>query len=137
MLVTSFGLVVENIPRLEELPLGGRLRFCLQSWRHICQNNWVNNVVEYGYKIPLKYKPIQRKIPGNPPVSESAHEVLKQEALDLKLKQAVVVVDHVKDEYISSYFAVPKLRSPRKFRPILNLKYFNNVLRNIDLLWSI
>ena len=31
MLVTSFGLVVENIPRLEELPLGGRLRFYLQS----------------------------------------------------------------------------------------------------------
>ena len=136
-MINSIGIVVKNIPKIEELPLGGRLCFCIDNWRRICQNSWVNNVVEYGYRIPLKYKPNQRKIPVNPSVSGSAHEVLKQEALDLKSKQAIIVVDHLKDEYISSYFAVPKLRSPRKFRPILNLKYFNNVLRNIDLLWSI
>ena len=129
MLVTSVGLVVENIPKLEDLPLGGRLRYCIDSWRHICQNNWVNNVVEFGYRIPLKYKPTQWKIPSNPPVSESANEVLKLEALELKLKQAVRVVDHVKEEYISSYFAVPKVRSPGKFRPILNLKYFNKCVK--------
>ena len=32
-------------------------------------------------------------------------------------------------EYISAYFAVPKLRSPGKFRPILNLKTFNNSVK--------
>ena len=129
MMVTAVGLVVQNIPHLENIPLGGRLKHCIDGWQRICGNSWVNNVVKDGYKIPLKFKPKQRLIPKNPQVSDSAFQVLKQEALDLKVKHAVVVTTHVKDEYISSYFAVPKLRSPGKFRPILNLKHFNKYVK--------
>ena len=125
MLVTTVGLVIDKIPKLENLPLGGRISHCIDNWRKICNNKWVLNVVEFGYKIPLKFKPKQRRIPSNPTVSDAAFEVLKSEALDLKAKHAVTEVSHVENEYISSYFAVPNPRSPGKFRPILNLKYFN------------
>ena len=41
-------------------------------------------------------------------------------------------VSPVPGEYVSSYFAVPKLkRSPDKWRPILNLKKFNKFIRHI------
>ena len=129
MLVTAMGLLVDHIPSLDTIPLGGRLGHCLDSWRKICHNSWVCNVVEFGYKIPLKFKPKQRKVPLNPEVSEAAFEVLRDEALGLKAKKAVVVACHTPGEYISSYFAVPKQRSPGKFRPILNLKYFNNCVK--------
>ena len=129
MLVTTVGLLLDNIPTLDMLPLGGRLRHCVQNWRIICQNSWVLGVVEYGYKIPLKFPPFQRNPPTNPSVSGPAYDVLVQEAIGLKTKEAVSVVDHCPGEYISSYFAVPKPRSPGKFRPILNLKYFNKYVK--------
>ena len=115
MLVTTVGLVIDQIPKLENLPLGGRISHCIDNWRKTCNNKWVLNVVEFGYKIPLKFKPKQRKIPLNLSVSDAAFEVLKSEALDLKAKHAVTEVSHVEDEYISSYFAVPKPRVQENF----------------------
>ena len=75
-----------------------------------------------GYKIPFKFVPKQCFLPKNPKVSGSAHEVLVQEAADLLAKESIVPVGHVKGQFVSSYFAVSKARSPGKFRPILNLK---------------
>ena len=109
--------------------MGGRLSQCIDAWRKVCNNSWVCNVVEFGYKIPLKFKPKQKKIPTNPQVTDSALNVLVREAKELKAKKAVSVVSHCEGEYISSYFAVPKLRSPGKFRPILNLKHFNKCVK--------
>ena len=129
MMVTAVGLLVDRIPTLDSLPLGGRLRHCIDGWRKICNNSWVCNVVEFGYNIPFKFKPKQNKIPSNPQVSSLAHDVLKNEAIDLKAKGAVRVATHCAGEYISSYFAVPKPRSPGKFRPILNLKRFNKYVK--------
>ena len=129
MMVTAVGLVVDRIPSLDNLPLAGRISQCIEGWRKVCTNNWVCNVVEFGYKIPLKYVPRQYKVPGNPPVTDAAHKVLVDEAIGLKKKGAVSVVEHTTGEYISSYFAVPKPRSPGKFRPILNLKYFNKSVK--------
>ena len=129
MLITTVGLCLDNLPTLDMLPLGGRLRHCVQNWKIVCQNSWVLGVVENGYKIPLKFPPYQRNPPTNPSVSGPAYDVLVQEAIGLKAKEAVSVVDHIPGEYISSYFAVPKPRSPGKFRPILNLKYFNKYVK--------
>ena len=129
MMITAVGLVVDHIPWLHSLPLGGRLSHCIESWRKVCKNSWVCSVIEFGYKIPLKFKPHQKKIPTNPQVTESAFTVLVNEAKELKSKQAVIVASHCKGEYISSYFAVPKPRSPGKFRPILNLKHFNKCVK--------
>ena len=36
LMVASVGLVLDYIPTLNSLPLGGRLRHCVQNWRIIC-----------------------------------------------------------------------------------------------------
>ena len=129
LLLTSMGFVVDFIPALDDLPLGGRLRHCSQYWQKFCTSNWVRNVVSEGYKIPFKFRPIQRYWPENPKVSGPAFEVLKQEASDLLSKESIAPVTSVEGQYVSSYFAVAKARSPGKFRPILNLKRFNKSVR--------
>ena len=129
MMVTAIGLAVDMVPRLDKLPLAGRIGTFINGWRKVCSNPWVLRVVEFGYQIPLKFIPIQSSVPVNPAVTDEAHKVLVDEANDLKRKGAVSVVDHLPKEYISSYFAVTKPRSPGKFRPILNLKYFNKYVK--------
>ena len=111
---------------MESLPLGGRIRNFITNWRKITDNDWVLSVVEFGYKIPLKTTPSQNRVPKNPPAFGEAHNVLVNEANDLIKKHAVSVVEPVNGQYISSYFAVPKPRKIDQWRPILNLKYFNN-----------
>ena len=91
----------------------------------MCQSSWVNDIISGGYKIPFKYEPCQTRIPVNPTVSGPAYDVLLAEADELLAKEAVAPAAPDIGQYVSSYFAVPKPRSPGKFRPILNLKKFN------------
>ena len=130
LLFTSLGFIVETIPLLNKLPLGGRLKHCKHIWSRVCQSVWVNDVVSVGYKIPFKYEPCQSRIPVNPTVSGPAYDVLVAEAAELLAKEAVAPVAPDVGQYVSSYFAVPKPRSPGKFRPILNLKKFNKSIKH-------
>lgn len=129
IMVTAMGLVTSTIPALHELPLGGRIANCIANWRQIVDNDWVLSIVEEGYRIPLSSLPFQRKIPSNPSASGEAHNVLVNEALDLKLKAAVSVVSPEPSQFISSYFAVPKPHRIDQYRPILNLKIFNTFVK--------
>ena len=130
LLVSDSGLDITQILSLDALPLGGRISKCYDNWQRIVSNDWVLSVVREGYKIPLKCKPVQKSVPKNPkPKGPAAFEILVKEANDLKLKNAVTVVEHCPDEYVSSYFAVPKPHRDNQFRPILNLKYFNNFVK--------
>ena len=92
MLVTSLGIVTAFLPKLEAYPLGGRIQYFIDNWRKVTDNQWVLSVVEFGYKIPLKFLPFQKRVPKNPPATGSAHSVLVNEAIDLKKKHAVSVV---------------------------------------------
>ena len=125
MMVTSLGLTVSDLPSLDLRPIGGRIRYYLDNWKIVCSNKWVLSVIKDGYKIPVKTPPRQSRVPSNPPAFGSAHDVLVKEALDLKLKSAVIPVHSCAGQYISTYFAVPKPRKVDAWRPILNLKYFN------------
>ena len=125
LMLTSLGFILSSIPFLNQLPLGGRLSRCIDNWKKVTDSKWIRNVVSHGYKIPFKYPPKQKHVPTNPVASGPAHDVLVAEAADLLLKEAVVAVDPVPGQYVSSNFAVTKPRSPGKFRPILNLKKFN------------
>ena len=129
MLVSSLGIVTSFLPTLESFPLGGRISHFITNWRKITDNQWVLSVVEKGYKIPLKSVPSQFQIPKNPTAKGSAHDVLVNEANDLLNKHAVSVVAPVDGQYISAYFAVPKPRKVDQWRPILNLKFFNNFVK--------
>lgn len=127
-LVTAVGLLVDKLPFLHKKPIGGRIRFCHEAWIALTDNSWVCNVVRDGYKIPLRYFPFQKIQPVNPSVNKDAEKVLDDEAEALVLKQAIRSVSAIKGQYVSSYFAVPKPRST-KWRPILNLKWFNKKVR--------
>ena len=129
MMVTTLGLIMNKIPSLDNIPIGGRISQFLNNWRIVCKNEWVLRVVEYGYRIPVKTVPWQRKCPRNPPATGSAYDVLVNEASQLKIKQAVKAVLSVPGQFVSGYFAVPKPRKIDQFRPILNLKYFNEFVR--------
>ena len=126
MLFTTLGFVLDHIPTLSSIPLGGRIRHFVDNWKLINCSDWVLNVVEFGYSIPLREIPKQKHLPKNPKATGSAFDVLVEEALQLKSKGAVKAVTSCDGQYISSYFAVPKPRRVDQFRPILNLKYFND-----------
>ena len=128
-MITAVGLIIETIPALNSLAIGGRLLHCVAAWKCITDNLWVRNTVRFGYKMPFRSKPYQTKVPGNPKVSPEATEVLNSEAKGLLDKKAIKEAVHEQGEFISSYFAVPKPRST-KFRPIINLKYFNKNLKH-------
>merc|ERR1712240_606547 len=78
------------------------------------------------------FVPFQRFWPKNPKDSGLAFEVLAQEAADLLAKKSVAPVAPVVGQFVSSYFAVAKAWSPGKFRPILNLKKFNNAMNKYE-----
>ena len=130
LLITGLGFIVDTIPLLHKLPLGGRLKHCKHIWSRVCQSVWVNDVISEGYKIPFKFEPCQTRVPANPTVSGPAYDVLVAEATELLAKEAVAPVAPDVGQYVSSYFAVPKPRSPGKFRPILNLKKFNKSIKH-------
>ena len=102
LLLTSLGFVVSYIPTLDGIPLGGRLRLCIQNWKRVCSNNWVLNVVSGGYKIPFKFIPFQRFWPKNPKISGPDYEMLVQEAADLLAKESIAPVEPVKGQFVSS-----------------------------------
>ena len=129
MAVTALCFSITQIPLLHTMSLGGRLKHCVNDWIRIDVGSWVKKVVSIGYKIPFKRLPVQSKLPSNPTASGPAFDILATEAEQLLEKEAIKESSHESGEYISSYFAVTKARSPGKFRPILNLKRFNLSIR--------
>ena len=89
MLITGIGLTVSSILPLHALKIGGRLTHCIAAWKAITENNWVRNIVRFGYKIPLLSKPFQSKIPPNPSTTGGAYDVLVEEASGLLKKGAI------------------------------------------------
>ena len=45
-----------------KIPVGGRLRFFLQNWKKITDDQWVLSVIEEGYKLEFIQKPPQTGI---------------------------------------------------------------------------
>ena len=80
----------------------------------------------------LQKPPVQRKALASPKVSVDAAAVLDKEVNDLLAKAAIKEVALVHGQFVSSYFAVPKSkRVPDKWRPILNLKKFNDFVHHM------
>ena len=92
LLITSLGFCVKRIPFLNKLPIGGRLSFCSDAWKSMCQSTWVNNVFSEGYRIPFKFVPLQKNVPSNPTATGAAFDVLVAEAEALNLKCAIAPV---------------------------------------------
>ena len=117
-----FGVCITSILSLNEFPLGGRLRHCIQNWKKVCSSSRGLDVVSSGNNIPFKFVPALASLPKNPEVSGPAHDILVQEAADFLFKEAVAPVDPVAGHFVSSYLAVTKPHTPGKFRPILHIR---------------
>merc|ERR1712074_379754 len=113
-LVTQWGLDPSSIVTRLSNPLCGRLVHNVDSLRIIGANMWVQRTATCGYRPTfLRKPPVQRRAPAPPNVSEDAAPVLGQ--------------------YVSSNFAVPKSkRTPDKWRPILNLKKYNEFIWHVE-----
>ena len=109
------------------LPLAGRLTHFLQFWKAITTDQWVLQIIEFGYRLDFA---------GSPPSSGvrvttlrgDSQSVLMEEVEGLLEKCAIELVPpgQEKDGFYSTYFVVPK--KDGGIRPILNLKLFNQWL---------
>ncbi len=130
--VTKAGFKPEYICSALSSPIGGRLSHAIDSYRNIQSDDRVMQIIKSGYEIPFRSRtPVQvRSLRTPAPATPTARDVLDEEVKGLIAKNAVKVVQPVRGQYVSPYFAVPKSkRSPDKWRPILNLKRFNSSVR--------
>ena len=131
--VSAIGLGPETIVSRLSKKLGGRLAYSEDSYRKIGASEKHINIIRKSHKPSWdKLAPRQRVAPSNPTISLKALNVLDTEVTGLLEKGAICEVGLVQEQYVSSYFAVPKSkRSPDKWRPILNLKKFNKFVCHI------
>ena len=44
-MITALGLVVDTLPQLHKLPIGGRLTVFGNAWQILTENHWVHSIV--------------------------------------------------------------------------------------------
>ncbi|KAG1367158.1 hypothetical protein G6F61_013149 [Rhizopus arrhizus] len=108
-------------------PVGGRLQLFSPHWDRLFHNNWVNSVVQHGFKIPFHTLP-----PLSTDFTPHQHQLSKDQQLqldeaiqDLLTKQAIEPVPHhqLSPGFISPMFTIPKKTSG--CRPVFNLRTLN------------
>ena len=132
-IVTNWGFNPETIVSRLLKPLGGRLSHNVDSLGILGASEWVRKRAALGYRPTfLKKPPVQRVAKTNPQTSADQDVILDKEVKELLDKAAIKEVAPVQGQYVSSYFTVPKSkRTPDKWRPILNLKKFNKLVRHM------
>ena len=105
----------------DKIPVGGRLRFFLENWKKITNDQWVLSVIEKGYKLEFIKKPIWQGIKQTI-VSQKNMEILLQEVNILIEKDAIESVqkEQIQSGFYSTFFLVPKKNG--KMRPVINLR---------------
>ena len=111
-----------------EIPVGGRLRFFLDNWKKITNDQWVLSVIEEGYKLEFSCHPPQTGIKQTSVQRENLN-ILEAEVEDLLRKDAIEMVplQEINCGFYSTFFLVPKKNG--KMRPVINLRPLNKYLR--------
>ena len=111
-----------------EIPVGGRLRFFLENWKKITNDQWVLSVIEEGYKLEFSGHPPQTGIKQTSVQRENLN-ILEAEVEDLLRKDAIEMVplQEINCGFYSTFFLVPKKNV--KMRPVINLRPLNKYLR--------
>ena len=130
-MVESAGLSLSGTYETAQLPIAGRLKSRLLSWKQITNNTWALSVVSEGLKFHWKKGcPTTPHRKGNPPLDQEAKAILDGEVEAMLQKGAIHEVESSEDEVISSFFARPK-RTPGKWRPICSLLHTNSFIRKV------
>ena len=113
-------------PASKVSPGAGRLPLFIDFWRKVTTNNFVLQIVEFGYKIKFyKTPPMLTLSSGS--FSASRSFSISQEVSILRTKTAVAITPPSKDQFVSPIFTVAK-KDSKKRRVILNLKFLNNYI---------
>ena len=105
--------------------IAGRLKQFLSAWSKITSDSFILQCLR-GYKIEFSSKPIQKKVPIGNSLNKK-DDPLMGEVIDNLLKLgAIRKVSKSDEQFISSYFLVPKAN--KKMRFVLNLKKLNSFI---------
>ena len=83
--------------------------YYVENWKKLTSDQQVLQMMR-GYKIPLKCIPHQWITERKKEISEEKTKLLKTAISELKLKRALEVVNQVKDQYLSTLFALSALQ---------------------------
>ncbi|KAG1540261.1 hypothetical protein G6F49_012172 [Rhizopus delemar] len=111
-------------------PVGGRLQLFSLHWDRLFHNNWVNTVVQHGFKIPFHTLPPLSTdfTPHQHQLSKDQQLQLDQAIQDLLTKQAI---EPVPQHQLSPGFISPMFTIPKKTggcRPVFNLRALNQYI---------
>ena len=112
--------VGKDIPNV---PLAGRLRHFLASWKLLTRDPVILSVIE-GYQIPFLCSPHQESAPKEIHMSQTEKELVTMEVSEMLEKGAITKVVNQKEKgFLSQLFLVGKKDGGH--RPVINLKKLN------------
>ena len=76
------------IQQCPQIPVGGRLRFFLENWKKITDDQWVLSLIEEGYKLEFIQKPPQSGMKETI-VPRKNLDILNAEVAELLRKDAI------------------------------------------------
>ena len=105
--------------------VGGRLEHFLRVWMPWCQDQWVIDILQRGYRIEFREIPRFQGIRITPiPRNSEKRRSLLGEVEDLLAKSAVrEVTEKFQEGFYSTIFLAPKKNG--KWRPVINLRPLN------------
>lgn len=104
--------------------IAGRLSIFFENWTKITRNKVILSWVK-GFKIPFSEPPVQDKKP-KVFIAEKELNLYSCAITILEKKGAIEQCSHIENEFLSSYFLVPKVDGGVRF--ILNLKKLNEYI---------
>ena len=103
----------------------GRLRYFSERWRKITSDKYILKIIS-GYEIPFSETPRQFHPPEQNKWSNNEFKILESEVKKLLEKNAIEKCNSSKNQFLSSFFLIPKPDGTKKF--ILNLKNLNKFI---------
>ena len=100
---------VKFLQQCPQIPVGGRLRFFLNSWKEITNDQWVLSVIAEGYKQEFMREPPQTGVKETSAPKNSLN-ILNAEVEELLRKDAIetVPMNEIQAGFYSTFFLVPK-----------------------------
>ena len=107
-----------------------RLPHFIAKWEQVTANNFILNIIKYGYIIQFEYIPYQEKFYQR---NYSPKDIIicKTKITKMLACGAIITVQPDHDQFLSSIFPVPK-RALNEYRIILDLSELNDFVRKIS-----